>query len=352
MFLWGASAADPAPEAAASAEPPTGASSEGDLAAPGAAVLVVEDDSDEEDDTAALNDSGDGDFEACVAGAESTHALRSVEELCDLGSLDVAAAHALLDVFGGNVAQAKVARLAELGIDAPLPEGMRPFNMAPTQCPVCFDDLAPGRGVCAADRACDHALCSDCLARLVQTAFAHGETALSCPSCPAPLADRIVRDILGPEAMARHEQRLLEEVAAQDSSLVLCPTPDCTYMVVWERTETDSSGDGADARLGCPQCSQSVCLRCRGPSHPAVSCADNRASAALDDYVASAGIRKCPRCKTPIEKSDGCDKMKCRCGFKFCYACGTVGATCACTPENHGYWDNATNRGDFTNDFE
>ena len=41
--------------------------------------------------------------------------------------------------------------------------------------------------------------------------------------------------------------------------------------------------------------------------------------------------------------------MKCRCGYRFCYNCGSENARCGCTPAEHGFWDNTVNRGDFTN---
>ena len=41
--------------------------------------------------------------------------------------------------------------------------------------------------------------------------------------------------------------------------------------------------------------------------------------------------RPCPCCGISIEKIDGCDKMECRCGYRFCYQCGCFGASCCCS---------------------
>jgi len=60
------------------------------------------------------------------------------------------------------------------------------------------------------------------------------------------------------------------------------------------------------------------------------------------------GVRPCPRCGSAVEKQHGdgfmhgCNKMTCRCGCKFCYACGleadTSGvARCSCTGAHHSF---------------
>ena len=51
--------------------------------------------------------------------------------------------------------------------------------------------------------------------------------------------------------------------------------------------------------------------------------------------------RPCPRCKTAIEKSDGCNKMTCfNCKAYFCYICGDF-----CDPQNpYSHYQNVKSR--------
>ena len=63
-------------------------------------------------------------------------------------------------------------------------------------------------------------------------------------------------------------------------------------------------------------------------------------------YLRDAGVRRCERCGAGVVKASGCDKMKCRCGYQFCYQCGTKDATCKCTPSHHVFYDNVNERPD------
>ena len=64
----------------------------------------------------------------------------------------------------------------------------------------------------------------------------------------------------------------------------------------------------------------------------------------------SQGFRKCPQCGAWIDKrpsmeafgitlAQGCDKMTCRCGCKFCFNCGALNAQCNCTSSDHGFFE-------------
>ena len=67
-----------------------------------------------------------------------------------------------------------------------------------------------------------------------------------------------------------------------------------------------------------------------------------------DNDDALGNIKRCRRCGNGIEFQSGCLKMKCLCGYRFCYQCGSENAQCDCTPAHHGFTDNKTGRGDMS----
>ena len=62
---------------------------------------------------------------------------------------------------------------------------------------------------------------------------------------------------------------------------------------------------------------------------------------------ALADVKRCRRCGNGVELQEGCFKMKCICGYLFCYHCGSENAQCNCTPFQHGFTDNRTGRYEF-----
>ena len=41
----------------------------------------------------------------------------------------------------------------------------------------------------------------------------------------------------------------------------------------------------------------------------------------VEEAISQAVIRKCPKCRKAIMKSDGCNKIRCACGTFMCYLC-------------------------------
>jgi len=76
----------------------------------------------------------------------------------------------------------------------------------------------------------------------------------------------------------------------------------------------------AEAQACCPSATNGAARQFwalpGGPPSSSVSAAPST-SALTDAEVLALGMRRCPRCRTPIEKTGGCDNMTCRCGCRF-----------------------------------
>lgn len=79
----------------------------------------------------------------------------------------------------------------------------------------------------------------------------------------------------------------------------------------------------------CPieGCNFEACRHCHEPPHVGKRCyeveKENEVQGRhrVEEAATAALIRKCPACCKGILKEDGCNKMACPCGTKFCYCC-------------------------------
>lgn len=74
-------------------------------------------------------------------------------------------------------------------------------------------------------------------------------------------------------------------------------------------------------------CGFQSCRHCGEESHIPLRCdevekkKDTDGRTRVEEAAAAAMIRRCPKCNQAVMKSDGCNKMTCSCGVKFCYLC-------------------------------
>ena len=67
----------------------------------------------------------------------------------------------------------------------------------------------------------------------------------------------------------------------------------------------------------CDRCEQEVCGRCLLAVHPG-DC-DQRE---VEYFEKNLKYRQCKQCRFVVERIEGCNHMRCRCGKQFCYVCG------------------------------
>eukprot|EP01064_Diplonema_japonicum_P004857 TRINITY_DN13197_c0_g1_i1.p1 TRINITY_DN13197_c0_g1~~TRINITY_DN13197_c0_g1_i1.p1 ORF type:complete len:349 (+),score=54.62 TRINITY_DN13197_c0_g1_i1:45-1049(+) len=218
------------------------------------------------------------------------------------------------------------------------------------ECTICYCDIDPGNAVKL--HSCKHVFCKECLKGQVRAAIDDGKTEINClqDRCSATLNHVELKEICCQKMFETISRRGLEAATSTDPTLHHCPTPDCSYVVSW------SSYEGGQPSFMCPVCTLCYCLACgANPYHTSMSCIDykrtqvnDKDEKATEEYLRTSNIRICPSCGMAVAKGTGCDKMKCRCGCKFCYQCMAVNAKCNCTPSEHGFWDNVKNKGDFS----
>jgi len=308
---------------------------------------------------------------------------RNSLELASLGGISVEKADAFLAENGGDLLLSKQKLIEAIGIEAEsdwnkdmdeisLEKAARiPSNFV---CPICFDQESTE---CICLKECGHSFCKSCAVGWITAQMSETtEGLIVCPlnaECSKHFTQRELRNLIGTKTFATLDRRALETVVSIDPTLHMCSTPDCSYVVAWAGEEID----GPPVFI-CPLCKLRKCIACgTTPYHDGMNCHDfiNQMRRSSDSsqlptgsecdnsgqimvaeeaerltlsYLQSSNIRYCKRCNAGIVKSSGCDKLKCRCGYRFCYHCGSENAQCACTPQSHGFWDNIVDRGDFS----
>jgi hypothetical protein len=248
------------------------------------------------------------------------------------------------------------------------------FNMDPVTCPICFSRADSGTALTLPK--CGHSFCLDCFQRCIQMQVEQGQAnEIHCPSmhdskCGQPVGQSVLEEILDAEVLARLKRLSVSAMTLSNPDYHHCPTPDCPNVVLWKKGNGPPIGD-------CFKCGRQSCLQCGvSPYHAGWTCESwkqrrvvvntiisrrhevdsSRAGEELRyDYnqttvapLAELNIRVCRRCGSGVELASGCLKMKCRCGYRFCFQCGSENAQCGCTPAHHGFSDNITGRADFT----
>ncbi|KAI0114192.1 hypothetical protein F4776DRAFT_638520 [Hypoxylon sp. NC0597] len=169
---------------------------------------------------------------------------------------------------------------------------------------------------------CHHVYCLDCFENLCMSATTQstaskiscvGESgtcskALSLPELQEHLSSTAFEELL--------EQSFASYIRLNPQSLKYCPSVDCGYVY--------RISDAPKMRT-CPNCLVAVCTACQA-QHGSMTCADYKDLStggleAFERLKKERGIKDCPKCKTPLEKIDGCDHMTCRCGAHICWVC-------------------------------
>jgi len=175
---------------------------------------------------------------------------------------------------------------------------------------------------------CGHTYCADCFERFCFAGAASSATdfSLRCAGDSSKCSQELPLSELQSHLSSRVFEKILEEsfkshVRRRPETLQYCATPDCDQIY-----RVSSKKVSVPATFTCPSCLMSVCTACHA-SHQGMSCAEyvdvkSGGYAALEETKKRLGIKDCPKCKTSIEKTEGCNHMTCGgCRTHICWKC-------------------------------
>ncbi|ORY03007.1 RWD-domain-containing protein [Basidiobolus meristosporus CBS 931.73] len=224
-------------------------------------------------------------------------------------------------------------------------------------CNICFEEK---RGeYCVQLDQCRHVFCLNCLRGYFEMLIEEGMVMtvrcphLDCRKSQHRLSEATLRRIVGSQFYERYDKLYNKQLLDADPNVIWCPRLDCQAPV---RKESET-----EKLCICTKCGFAFCQYCNKTWHGSkVFCQVENSNRVVQEYMAATeyvkGIMEmrygkkhltslirnylehmetqkwlrsnampCPSCNTSIEKTHGCNHMKCVvCSSHFCYLCGSI----------------------------
>ena len=194
------------------------------------------------------------------------------------------------------------------------------------ECQCCFTDTPiPKSTHCNGENA--HFFCFDCARSYAKSQTELSRYKLSCmdgSGCKEEFTRTQIRRFLDKRMIDLLErlQQQDELRAANVPNLETCPF--CDYAAICEPIEIDR-----EFHCYMPNCERVSCRLCKQDTHLPMTCEEHRKEHglterhALEEAMTKALIRECPKCRVPIIKDGGCNKLTCsKCHCYVCDYCG------------------------------
>ena len=180
---------------------------------------------------------------------------------------------------------------------------------------------------------CQHKLCYNCLKKYIENLINEGKVnseALCCPECKIPLDPSLIQHIVTPQCWDKITFFSLNNLLSKPfnkikGKMIKCP-----------KCELISEANNNMFIISCPNCKTEFCIFCLKMHDTNSTCAEYKAweeensqgdklfNKIIKEKENEHKYKQCPSCKEMIEKSEGCNHMKCKCNAEFCFLCGIL----------------------------
>ncbi|KAM9784643.1 uncharacterized protein rnf216 [Syngnathus typhle] len=190
------------------------------------------------------------------------------------------------------------------------------------ECACCYGEFAFEKMTQCSD---GHLFCQECLIKYAQEAvFGSGKSELSCMEagclCSYPVCE--LEKVLPENILCKYYERQAEEAIAATCADELVRCPFCNFPALLDKDMSLFSCPN-------PRCRKESCRKChvQWKQHAGKTCEqvlekdEIRMRVLIEERMTAARVRKCIKCGTGLVKSEGCNRMSCRCGGFMCYLC-------------------------------
>ncbi len=193
-------------------------------------------------------------------------------------------------------------------------------------CPICFCEVES-----PIQASCKHKYCLECFENYCKSASSTSQKEFQVECCGSEgkcatvftlqelkghLSSSVLESVL--------QMSFSEYITRHPQEFRFCPTPDCDQ--IYRCTAVSAH---LKSKRTCTRCFEQHCTSCH-VQHGDYTCAEYKDIAsggyeALERLKKRLRIKDCPRCKTSMEKTDGCDHMTCAgCKAHICWKCMAV----------------------------
>ncbi|XP_066909118.1 ankyrin repeat and IBR domain-containing protein 1 [Halyomorpha halys] len=202
-------------------------------------------------------------------------------------------------------------------------------------CGIC---LSPLKTVLSLD--CGHKFCRSCWSTYLTSRIQEGDSSLVCPAsaCRHLVCPEVVEGMVSPTVAKRYLQFDIKAFVEQNKTIKWCPHAGCGRAVkLPQLLPQGKMSHAVDCGSG-----HFFCWECLGEAHAPSSCHDwrnwlQKISQVRPEEITGHGSesedaanclwlvtnsKPCPNCKSPIQKNEGCNHMRCsKCKCDFCWVC-------------------------------
>ncbi|XP_044747423.1 ankyrin repeat and IBR domain-containing protein 1-like [Coccinella septempunctata] len=197
---------------------------------------------------------------------------------------------------------------------------------------------------------CKHCFCKICWESYLTTKIQDGDAHnILCPAyqCHILVPVEFIEKLVSPDMARRYLQFDIKAFVESNKSIKWCPIPGCGRAVRLPEAEQMSRRSFSKTipitshAVDCGN-SHFFCWECLGEAHAPCGCSqwqdwmmktkevkpeELKASCSGSEDAANflwlvTNSKPCPNCKSPIQKNEGCNHIKCsKCKFDFCWVC-------------------------------